>query len=233
MTTQPPAPDWYPDPSGKPGLMYWDGQQWHKNIPETPAPAHQRPAEPISATPQPRSHAARITATWVAIAALVGLVAVTGYVLLKQAQRSQHAVAQPKPAPSAPTMRPAPPSGQNPSLAPPSASTAGSSYLKTSWGTSCQVTAEQVTCQTCVPGQVITNAYSCTDPAPAVAVNTAGIVNRNPADIGSFPGAQQLSTGQTYHLNGWTIVVSGGWARFINDGTGHGMAVAAQNFDSF
>lgn len=39
MTTQLPPPGWYPDPSGKPGLMYWDGQQWHTNVPVATAPA--------------------------------------------------------------------------------------------------------------------------------------------------------------------------------------------------
>ncbi|MBW0019594.1 MAG: NINE protein [Mycobacterium sp.] len=29
MTSQQPAPGWYPDPSGNPGQKYWDGQQWH------------------------------------------------------------------------------------------------------------------------------------------------------------------------------------------------------------
>lgn len=29
MTTPQPAPGWYPDPSGRPGQRYWDGQQWH------------------------------------------------------------------------------------------------------------------------------------------------------------------------------------------------------------
>jgi hypothetical protein len=47
------------------------------------------------------------------------------------------------------------------------------------------------------------------------------------------PDMQQLADGQTYHLNGWTVVASGGWTRFINDTTGHGMSVAAQNFDHF
>jgi TM2 domain-containing membrane protein YozV len=28
-----PAAGWYPDPSGKPGQMYWDGQQWHTGGP--------------------------------------------------------------------------------------------------------------------------------------------------------------------------------------------------------
>jgi hypothetical protein len=38
VTTQPPA-GWYPDPSGKPGQMYWDGQKW-----QPPAAAPARPA---------------------------------------------------------------------------------------------------------------------------------------------------------------------------------------------
>lgn len=29
--TEQPSPGWYPDPSGQPGQMYWDGQQWHAN----------------------------------------------------------------------------------------------------------------------------------------------------------------------------------------------------------
>jgi TM2 domain/Protein of unknown function (DUF2510) len=28
MTSQQPAPGWYPDPSGGPAQRYWDGQQW-------------------------------------------------------------------------------------------------------------------------------------------------------------------------------------------------------------
>lgn len=40
MTTQPP-PGWYPDPSGKPGQMYWDGQNW-----QPPTAATARPAAP-------------------------------------------------------------------------------------------------------------------------------------------------------------------------------------------
>ncbi len=34
--TEQPAAGWYPDPSGGPGQMYWDGQQWRA---DTPAPA--------------------------------------------------------------------------------------------------------------------------------------------------------------------------------------------------
>lgn len=219
--TQPRGADWYPDPSGKPGRMYWDGQQWHNNIPETLPPAD-----------QPRAQAL-MTVLWVAIAALVGTVAVAGYVLVKQSHRSQTPTAQPAPASLVPTAQSPSTSAQNPPLAPPPRAVPTSAYFKTLSGTGCLVTADQVTCQTCIPGEVITNAYTCTDPAPEVAVNTAGIVDRNPADIGSSSAMQQLSNGQTYHANGWTIVASGGWSRFINDATGHGMAVAAQNFDSY
>ena len=35
MTTEQPEAGWYPDPAGKPGQMYWDGQQWHTNVPAT------------------------------------------------------------------------------------------------------------------------------------------------------------------------------------------------------
>jgi hypothetical protein len=36
MTTELPAPGWYPDPGGKPGQTYWDGQHWRDHLP-TPA----------------------------------------------------------------------------------------------------------------------------------------------------------------------------------------------------
>jgi hypothetical protein len=31
MTTQSTPAGWYPDPTGKSGQMYWDGQQWHQD----------------------------------------------------------------------------------------------------------------------------------------------------------------------------------------------------------
>lgn len=37
MTAEQPSAGWYPDPSGQPGQMYWDGQQWHANAPATAA----------------------------------------------------------------------------------------------------------------------------------------------------------------------------------------------------
>jgi hypothetical protein len=128
--------------------------------------------------------------------------------------------------------------GPAPSAAPASAPayrlvSFGGSYVRTSWGVSCEVASDHVTCQSCIPGQRITNAYTCSDPTPGVAVSAAGIVDHNAGTIASAPDSQSLADGQTYHANGWTIVASGGWARFINDATGHGMAVAPQNFDSF
>ena len=36
-----------------------------------------------------------------------------------------------------------------------------------------------------------------------------------------------LSPGQTYHIQGWTIVAGGDGIRFTNDGTGHGMFIGS------
>jgi hypothetical protein len=39
MTTPPPpqpSAGWYPDPTGKPGQMYWDGEAWHTTGPVPP-----------------------------------------------------------------------------------------------------------------------------------------------------------------------------------------------------
>src|ERR1700744_6524675 len=59
MTTSPPPQPpagWYPDPTGKPGEMYWDGEAWHRLTPGTPAtPKADSPAtlQPdIPTTPQ-------------------------------------------------------------------------------------------------------------------------------------------------------------------------------------
>lgn len=186
----------------------------HENLSET--------RRPIAKTPQPQHNRPVIAVICLAIAVLVGVVVIVGYLYVERSARTQTPAAQPAPAAT-----------QNPPLTPSLGSSPASSYFKTSWGTSCQVTGKRVACQTCVPGHVITNAYTCTNPAPEVAINTAGIVDRNPQKIGSSSDMQQLSNGQTYHSKGWTIVASGGWVRFINDTTGHGMAVAPQNFESF
>jgi Protein of unknown function (DUF2510) len=118
MSTPPPAADWYPDPSGKPGLMYWDGEQWHTDIPAAPPPADQLPPRPTSTTPRPRRKVALIAALVVTVAVLAGIVGITGYLLVQRKHGSQTPTAQPAPpsavVPSATTA----PSAEVPGLAP-------------------------------------------------------------------------------------------------------------------
>ncbi len=42
-----------------------------------------------------------------------------------------------------------------------------------------------------------------------------------------------LNYGQTYQMQGWTIVANSDGTRFTNDGTGHGMFVSIENVYSF
>jgi hypothetical protein len=97
MTTEPPAADWYPDPSGKPGLMYWDGQRWHTDIPATPSPAEQSPPQPTSTPPRPERSKALIAALVVAVVIVAAGVGITGYLLLRHKHASQTPTAQPAP----------------------------------------------------------------------------------------------------------------------------------------
>lgn len=226
MNTQPPAPDWYPDPSGKPGLMYWDGRRWHKDI-----PAAAPPPEPASTTPR-RPRQAVVIALLAAVFGLVITVGVVSYLLIERSHRPQTAAPQP-PSPIQTAQSPQSSSGPALQTTPSTQAAPASQYFRTPWGTICRVTRDRSTCQNCSPGEVISNAYTCPDPAPAIAVNAAGTVDKSTADIGSSSDIQQLSDGQIYHADGWTVVPRGGWVRFINDTTGHGMAVAGQNFDSF
>jgi hypothetical protein len=76
---------------------------------------------------------------------------------------------------------------------------------------------------------------SCPSPGPnQIGVNASGTSTTPAAGVilPASPSIQQLSSGQIYRANGWTITVSN-WVRFTNDATGHGMAVAAQNHDQF
>ncbi|WP_445161434.1 hypothetical protein ACTXG5_25515 [Mycobacterium sp. Dal123C01] len=59
-------------------------------------------------------------------------------------------------------------------------------------------------------------------------------------DDGNIPGTPQatandvvLNYGQTFHIQGWTIVPGEDGTRFTNDGTGHGMFVSIDNVSSF
>jgi serine/threonine protein kinase len=133
---------------------------------------------------------------------------------------------------SAPTMQPAPtpvPTAQPAPSATPITPT--SQYLKTQWGATCEVNAKQVICQACIPGSPLPGRQTCTDPAPGHAIDTVGTLSEIAAvNIDSSSDLHQLSDDETYHAFGWTIVGSAGWARFINDATSHGAALAPQNF---
>lgn len=59
-------------------------------------------------------------------------------------------------------------------------------------------------------------------------------------DIGNIPGSDQalasdivLDYGQTYHINGWTILPTFDGTRFTSDATGHGMFVSIDNVYSY
>ena len=54
MTTPPPpqpSAGWYPDPTGKPGQMYWDGEAWHRLTPDIPGTP--KPTQPPVSTKGP------------------------------------------------------------------------------------------------------------------------------------------------------------------------------------
>jgi Protein of unknown function (DUF2510) len=79
MTTPPRAPDWYPDPSGKPGLMYWDGRQWHADVPAaaTSIPLSESAPPVKRATASMTKVWAGVTLVAVVIAALAVVTVVT------------------------------------------------------------------------------------------------------------------------------------------------------------
>jgi hypothetical protein len=168
----------------------------------------------------------------VAVAALIGVVGIVGYTLLRPSPPSDASAASPTTS-SAPAVQPAPPPAPNPEPKTSSSSALAFQYFKTPFGTLCEVAAQHVICQTCVPGETFSVDYTCTDPPSTVAVDPPSLVDHNPRFIGNPSNLQKLSDGDSFHANGWTIVASGNWARFINDATGHGMAVAPTNFDSF
>jgi serine/threonine protein kinase len=212
-----------PPPVGTPRPV---SQQMTAPVPRPatpPPPAPHRFVEPPAPIPTPRRRSGLIVGLTAAAVGIVAVVALVTFQLLRpQSPTAQSPAAQP--APSAATGGP-PPSSQPPAPT--------SQYFKTTWGTICQVTAQQVSCQACIPGVVITNAYTCSNPAPSRQVTAQGAYNADAPGISPPSDAQRLASGQTYHANGWTIAPTGGWVRFINDTTSHGMALAPQNYDSF
>jgi len=63
-------------------------------------------------------------------------------------------------------------------------------------------------------------------------VTASGKFTYRSANIGvgyDPPPFDTLVVGQTYHIQGWTIVAGGDGIRFTHDGTGHGMLVGSDN----
>ena len=61
-------------------------------------------------------------------------------------------------------------------------------------------------------------------------VSASGQFSYRSANIGvgyDHAPFETLAPGETYHLQGWTIVAAGDGTRFTNDGTGHGMFVSS------
>jgi len=214
-----PPPRWqqppYPNPVGN--------QQHPPNRPAVQTPQQPSPSKPA------QSRRTQIAALVAVVATLVILsVAVITFTLFKP-HASQTPTAATPSEPTAPGQTAAPASSSQPPVP-------TSQYFKTPWGTRCQVDTDTVTCDTCEPGLLIDTPHSSCPGAGSnqVAVNASG-ASLTPADgviLPPTPTIQPLSNGQTYRANGWTIAVSA-WVRFTNDATGHGMAVAAQNFDKF
>jgi serine/threonine protein kinase, bacterial len=185
--------------------------------PSGPPPSAPRPSVPPSRPTS--SNILRWAGLGVAALAVIVLGAVAaGLLQNNRGAPSSNPTAQSAPA-SVPTGQPAP------SSAPPAATPR---YFKTQIGRVCEVTPQLVTCQSCVPGDALPGRETCSDATPGIAFNAAGM-QENPVIIGSSSDVKQLSAGQTEHANGWTIASDGAWTRFVNDATGHGMALAAMN----
>jgi hypothetical protein len=113
-------------------------------------------------------------------------------------------------------------------FAPLASADSGAQEFRTPWGTRCWVLPDQVMCQSCVPGS-----HFCPNSGSVGVVNASGVYSWFDGDIAETSGVQQVADGQTYHANGWTIAASGGWVRFTNDATGHGVSFAPQNRETF
>lgn len=60
-------------------------------------------------------------------------------------------------------------------------------------------------------------------------VTASGQFSYRSANIGTgnHPPLDTLVPGQTYHIQGWTVVAANDGIRFTNDGTGHGMFIGS------
>jgi hypothetical protein len=98
-----------------------------------------------------------------------------------------------------------------------------------SGSTSCSINAEVVACRTNANNWPIMpdgQHYH------VASVNADGEFHWVNADLGLLEGKVTIDY-QTYSAQGWTIVASPDGTKFINDRTGHGMSVNAQNVTPF
>jgi hypothetical protein len=128
---------------------------------------------------------------------------------------------------------------------------ADSSVRTQSGNTRCEVGSDTVVCQY-LPGfsQAPVEPPSNCPPPPGTYLRCTSGIHWDLAvvtsagafkwDDGNIPGTPQamandvvLNYGQTYHVQGWTIVPNEDGTRFTNDGTGHGMFVSIDNVSSF
>ncbi|ASL16266.1 hypothetical protein [Mycobacterium intracellulare] len=67
-------------------------------------------------------------------------------------------------------------------------------------------------------------------------IHASGAFSWDDGNIGGGGAPQNdlvLTYGQTYDVQGWTILPSSDGTRFTNDATGHGMFVSVENVSSF
>ena len=74
-SARPLSPGWYPDPGGRPGMLYWDGREWRTAPPPRPSPPPLPAPLPIVAAP-PVPAVSRPTMLWWGLGIAVVLVAV-------------------------------------------------------------------------------------------------------------------------------------------------------------
>ena len=248
-TTQPAvAPD--VDPSWLPPSMPSDQTVLGKApAPQpTPYPTTRQPPSPVT-----RRHVPTLALVAVLLAgmACIGVGAVITLLLVEQRSPQQAATPAMSPAPTsvtqptpsataAPQPQPVPTAPSQPPQ--PNASIAGQHVRTESGRVRCWVTANDVGHG---GGPVVVCESSGFPQAPIdsfglhwdlAAIHADGTFHWNQGNIGGGGAPQNdlvLTYGQTYHIQGWTILPSSDGTRFTNDGTDHGMFVSIENVYSF
>ena len=83
MTSQQPAPGWYPDPTGGPGQQYWDGRQWSTPPPPAGVAPYGGPGYGLDINGRPLSDKSKVVAALLQIVVTVltlGIGALWGFI---------------------------------------------------------------------------------------------------------------------------------------------------------